>query len=228
MKKCTQKKQWLSFPKLAVITASMGLFGSAYAYSNLAYNPGFELFETTDTIVQLAFQSTDFTTPVTANGWTFSGHAGPDWWDLSKRTGAWDAYVNAPVHGVSGSVSQTVATTPGASYTVSFWLSGNCCAAGDISVTFGGDGFSQSYSQQMHFGWEEHSFTTIAADSLTEFMFSGQNLDGTFFIDDISITGPEANSVPLPSTFWLLCSSLASLGIIGKGRNIRNAVRRIP
>jgi hypothetical protein len=203
----------------------MGLCGSAYADSNLLENPGFELFEAADPVAQSAFESTDFASPATAGGWTFSGHSGPDWWDGSAHAGSWDAFVNAPVHGVSGSVSQSIATIPGESYLVSFYLSGNCCAGGDINVSFGSTGFSQSYPHSSSFAWEEHSFSSIATAANTLFLFSGQNLDGTFFIDDISIIGPSPNPVPLPSAFWLLGSALASIGIIGKrgGKNDRKA-----
>lgn len=119
-------------------------------------------------------------------GWVFAGNAGPDSHDL-PHSGGWAAYVNAPIHGVSGSVSQSIDTLTGHSYLVSFWLASNCCAAGHVSVKFGDTEMAwDDLPQRMPF--TRYEFPVMGAGASQEFVFSGQDLDGTYFIDDVAIT----------------------------------------
>ena len=151
---------------VCVFLVSGAAFTCPNAYSgNLVIEPGFERGGT---------------------NWTFVDNAGPDNWD-TPHMGAWSAYVNAPTHGVSGSVSQTVPTEPLHAYQVTFWIASNCWAAGDLSVSFAG------VTKKWHnlppcMQYKKYSFTATANDTSSLFMFSGSNLDGTYFIDDITIS----------------------------------------
>jgi hypothetical protein len=143
------------------------LFSSAAGEQpvNLVMNPGFESG---------------------TNGWTFIGNSG--WHILSPGNPAHSGNAEAYVNIASGSVSQTIATTPGGLYLVKFWLSANGFSSfANITASFAGvTGFSRSYGPGA-FGYVEHTFVVKATQSLSTFVFAGVMSGGTFFIDDVSI-----------------------------------------
>jgi len=163
--------------------------------ANLVTNPGFEL-------------GTD--------GWTFTGDGGWDNHDLA-HTGNAEAYVNI----ASGSVSQTIATTSGSVYVVSFWLSANgFSSSATIMASFGSTtGFAKSYGSGA-FGYQLQSFTAQATGTTTVFTFSGVMNGGTFFLDDVSIvpTVQVAPQISIQPTSQLVVpgdTTAFSVGVAG-------------
>lgn len=151
-------------------------------------------------------------TPVTLYAWNFTGSSGITTWDTS-HTGVASAYVNAFISGASGSISQSIPTVAGSSYLVDFWLAGNCCAAGNILVSFGDTlGFSYAYNMYSAFAFTKYSFTATATSALTVFSLTGTNLNGTFFLDDVDISDHPSNStVPEPESVFLVGIGLACI-----------------
>jgi hypothetical protein len=174
--KTKNKLVLVSIYKLAAVAVCMLAPLASVRAQNLIQDPSFEL-----------------SSPV----WSFAGSSGLT--SSSYPHGSVSAYVNAPVHGTTGSVSQTISTVVGQSYTVDFWLAANGVAGGDVTVSFGNTtGFSQTYAWPTYFDWTEYTFTTVATASSSTFTFAGTNLDGTFFIDDVSVTGTNTPP-PQPS-----------------------------
>lgn len=140
--------------------------------------------------------------------------------------GSCAAYKN--VFDPSASISQTITTTVGQTYLIDVWLAINCCASGDVSVSFGGvqgyDYLSTTDPTPNHY--TEHSFTSIASSSSTALLFAGTASGGTFFIDNVSVTAvatPEpVYRVPLGAL--LLCF----LGLRWSGWHRERVVRIVP
>lgn len=186
--------------RLAFLTVALcGLFIAVQTKAdNLVSNPGFE--------------TGDF------NGWTLSGAGVPD--DsgffygvdgLDPHSGALAAYFG-PVGGILN-VTQTLATTPGATYTVSFWLDQSVDTpapyVNSFAISFGGatlftatDAPGSSYSPYV--------FTSTAASSSTDLAFAFRNDTGFFSLDDVSVTSASA-AVPEPATAFLLLPILVPL-----------------
>ncbi len=142
----------------------------------------------------------------TAGGWTFIGNAGS-----YATSGAEGGYLNAAD---SGTIEQAVSTVPGALYHIDFFLIANpyfCCAT--IDVAFGGTvGYSATNPPIPDSAYEEFSFDVTATTSSTLFAFSGSNLAGTVWIDNVSVVGAASPSIPEPGSLALLAGGLMGLG----------------
>jgi hypothetical protein len=116
----------------------------------------------------------------------------------ASHTGDWAAFVNRlGQDGPYGSVTQTVPTTVGQSYRVSFWVAGNCAGGGSLTVSFGNNQISWSdYGADVPY--TEYGFLAKATSNSTTFSFSGQNLTGTYFLDDVTVVA-ATNAPPIPT-----------------------------
>ena len=126
---------------------------------------------------------------------------------------------------LSNSIKQDVATTPGSSYVVTFSLAAKVYAQvpGSVSVNWGGSTiFSHLFSSGLY-GYTDYTFTVNALSPTTalQFQFSDSPITSdTFYLDDVSITGRRARSVPdTGSTFPLL--GFALLGVAVLRRKLR-------
>ena len=92
----------------------------------------------------------------------------------------------------NNSISQNVATTPGSSYVISFWLAADVSHGGSpsVSVNWGGSTiFSDSLTSS--FGYTEYTFTANALSPATQLQFQFFSIFGNhFYLDDISVTPP--------------------------------------
>lgn len=155
----------------------------------------------------------------TESGFTFPAQDGNQWLDL---TGLASNTLNE-------GVQQTVSTTAGASYSLSFWMGNLLGAAGGLgntssldvllngsslsTFTFGGGGNSLA--------WQQVSLTFIATSSSSTVAFLNRDpsSDGNNALDDVSL---ELTPVPEPASILLFGSGLAALAV---GRHYR---RRAP
>jgi hypothetical protein len=169
---------------LSVAALMLGFFVTVHA-QNLIVDPSFELLSPAWSYVGIA-------------GITGPGHTGTNC-----------AYVNAQEPSIPGSVSQTVNTVVGQSYTVDFWLkasqdftlggSGNGYNDYEVAVSFGDTiGFSTNYVAPPTFDWTEYSFTAVATAPTTTFSFAVNNIASTFYLDDVSVI---LNTSPSPTVF---------------------------
>jgi hypothetical protein len=110
-----------------------------------------------------------------------------------------------------GGIMQTVATTPGTTYNISFWLqSGYSGFPNSIDVTFDGDSLFSAVDMD-HIFWTQFSFDRIASGSSADLVFRFYSVPDYYDLDDVSVVvTPE--ETPEPSTLALLGSSALGLG----------------
>ena len=161
-----------------------------------------------------SFGSGDFT------GWMLSGNTSftgvcnaetcPGGFTPDSNYGAFFGAVDEPT-----TLQQTVATTTGDQYTLSFYLADPQGGAPDyFAVNFGSasttmDNFAGS------FGWQEYELTTTANSSETVLSFSLRNNPGFWFLSNIMVEESPGNA-PEPGTIVLFATGL--LGIAGVAR----------
>ncbi len=174
-------------PAMMVVMAAIA--GPAAADpTNLVTNPGFETGDMT--------------------GWSGDGAFAATNYDEGANSGLYAAffgYVNA-----LGSISQTIATTAGESYTFSFYFASDGGTPNEFQAYFGNTQVFESLNAPA-FGYTLESFTVAAIDVNTTITFSGQNNPSWQALDDVSVT---ANDVPEPATLAVLGSALFGLGAL--------------
>lgn len=161
---------------------------SALAAANLISNPSFEL------------GSTD---------WVFSGGGAGTCPSpcTAPHTGDAAAYKNL-FDGGMGTISQTVATTPGTTYTIELWLADNTFESGTVTASFGSVLGVVATAADTSTTYRQYTFTATALGPATDFVFAGTVAGGTFFLDDVSVS-----PVPEPSQLALWLAGLVALGM---------------
>ena len=166
--------------------------------TNLVLNPGFETGDFTD--------------------WTATAAN-----DLFVGTGS--GYAHSGTYGAQlgtvgsiGSLSQSIATSPGASYDVSFWFNEHSGPTNEFSASFAGDTFlSLTNYEPDGNGWEQFSQVITASSSSSLLSFTERQDPGYQGLDDISVV--QVSAVPLPGGVGMLGSALLGLmGIAGARR----------
>jgi len=117
-----------------------------------------------------------------------------------------------------GGIFQTLATTAGASYHVSFFI--NQLVASTNTFEFNWDGGVAEWSYaDINPGYTTLNFDLIATTSSTDLRFTFSNPPGSWAFDDVSV---EAHAIPEPASLVL-----AGLGIAGliAARRPRDAAR---
>jgi choice-of-anchor C domain-containing protein len=156
-------------------------------------------------------------------GWTVGG-AGVDWHQNSfEIQNAFDGTkmvdLNLQGGGLSdtGTLSQSFATTPGASYTLTFYLAGPNTSFPDprqVRVDIAGIDqiFSQAASNNLALVWGKETLPFAANAATTTLMFSSVNGSGFWgpFLDNVSV---DPSAVPEPSSLVLGCLAIVSLGL---------------
>jgi len=154
------------------------------------------------------FEAGDFT------GWTLSGSDTNDIFvddgsqsGINPHSGNYLAALG-PVGSVSY-LSQTLATTPGAVYSLSFWLdSPDGLTNNEFLVSWGGETlFDQTNLSEIP-GWTNLQFTVVATGSSTALQFGSRDDNSYLGLDDISV-------VPAPLGFASVRLSGADLVLKG-------------
>jgi FecR-like protein len=135
----------------------------------------------TGLIVNGGFETGDF------SGWTRSGNSG-----FTSVTSS-PFYVNSGTFGASlgpvgsdGILSQTLQTTPGKAYIVSFALRSDGLFANDFSASWGGQTFFSQVNMP-NVGWMPLSFTEVATESSTTLQLGFRDDPGFLGLDDVSV-----------------------------------------
>src|SRR5437868_14308655 len=138
-----------SLPKLLITLAVAAAFSFAHpAKANLITNPGFETGDVT--------------------GWTKVGLADV----IRMNSGIAPHSGNFQARLFTGTLTQSVATTPGASYTINFFLAlASNQSNNSFSVSWGGVPIL-SLTNQSPFGYTEYSFTETASTASSALVFS--------------------------------------------------------
>ncbi len=166
------------------------------------------------------------------SGWTVSGtdsspsdngiYYGVD--NADAHGGNYGAYFG-PLGGIEN-LDQTVATTPGTAYTISFWLAQSPAAStpyvNSFAVSFGGPTL-YSQANVPGSGFSQYSFasTALSAGSLLEFSF--RNDTGFFSLDDVSVSANGSSAAPEPATPLLVGAAFVSFLLL---KTARKAVPR--
>jgi hypothetical protein len=167
-------------------------FQTLYHWRLVATNgagAGFGHDSTLSLVVNGGFETGDFT------GWTHRGNTLDDDVDTNPdavHSGSYGAYFG-PV-GSFGYISQTLATVPGQSYLVSFWLDSPFGEPPTrFRVSWGGETLHDEVDSGQ-FDWTSMVFRVTATAWSTELQFGFQNDEDYFGFDDVSvlpITPPE-------------------------------------
>lgn len=121
-------------------------------------------------------------------GWGSSGDAfvddGTGGFGISPHSGSWAAVLGTI--GFPGYLSQTLTTTPGATYQLSFWLEGNGATPNEFSVSWNGNTI-YSQSNVGAGGWINLQFMLTAAGPQTVLRFDFLDDPGNLGLDDVSV-----------------------------------------
>lgn len=118
---------------------------------------------------------------------------------------------------LSGSVSQTLSTIAGQSYTLSFWLASDGLTPNLFKVLWDGSTLSDQTNIPAQ-GYLEQTYSVQGTGTDT-LMFYGGDGPGYLSLDDVSVIG---SAVPEPASFTLLTLGIAS--IAGYGWRRRNSL----
>jgi hypothetical protein len=160
-------------------------------------------------VVNGDFETGDFT------GWTLTlsptsligvdGY-GPHDGNFSAYFGASDPY---------DTISQTLTTTPGTHYTVSFKLDSEF-TSGDTAGfvgSFGGTPFISLTNANADFTFTTFTFDVVASSASSVLSFAGFNNNWFYTLDSVSVS-----AVPEPGTYALLGLGLAAVGAAARRR----------
>ena len=192
-----RKQPWKALSRILFALTAVAALSLAYpASANLITNPGFE--------------TGDFT------GWTHLGGAVVGTFDgVAPHSGNFQARIGLP-GGQPGSLTQFLATTPGSSYTIDFWLA-NPFFTNNFIVSWGGAPIL-SLTNPGAFGYTEFTFTETASTASTSLSFLSPADSGIFFLDDVSVE-PAGVGVPDGGTTVSLLSG-ALLGLAALRRKL--------
>jgi hypothetical protein len=161
--------------------------GSSQSQSNLVVNGGFE--------------TGDFT------GWDGGGNDVDDGSDSDTipHTGDYEAEFGSV--GELGYISQTLSTTPGATYLLSFWLnSPDGQTPNEFQVSWNGTTLFDE-TDIPAIGWTNIQFVVTATGSSTELQFGAQDDPSYLALDDVSVVSSQSEFDPALGTTNLTWST---------------------
>jgi hypothetical protein len=170
--------------KILLIIAVLASAAVSARAQNLVINPGFE--------------SGDFNPGWTNNGGNFVNSA-------NSHTGTYAAWMGAV--GSDGSFQQSIATTPGQLYNVSFWLESPGGTPNDFSASFAGVTF-YTITNAGAFPYTQEVGNIMATSASSLLLFSARQDPSYWHVDDVDV-----HAVPEPGTLGLV--ALGALGLVG-------------
>ncbi len=151
---------------------------------------------------------------VAPSGWSFTAGSG----SFSNVSGNPNSGFNAYAFGATGTVdtiTQTLSTVNGQSYTITFYVAGDPTAPHDQLVASWDGGAVTTITDDVGpiTTYAQHSITVTGTGSDT-ISFGGLDTGANYiFLDDVSVV-VNTISAPEPASLLLLCAGLAGLGLI--------------
>jgi hypothetical protein len=215
-----------------VFSCLLSMQGQAVAASicdgtagNLVLNCGFETGDLTSWTVA----GND--TPL-SEGVLYGGELGADPFDsILPNSGAGQAFV-ADLVANATMFSQVLATTPGDTYAVSFYLAqdtapGGLCGAvqcsNELQASFDGISLVATSAIPVE-GYTQYSYTETAADASSTFSITLGNDLGQFLVDDVVVADTTVASTPEPSAWLLMLAACGITGVAGVKKFRRSAI----
>ena|GEM_PF-3512060 len=172
--------------------------------------------QTLITVANPGFETGDFT------GWQKTPAAfGTDLRVASdnSHTGTYDAAFAGAKVGSYDSLSQSLVTVAGHSYTVNFYLENlpfsqnQGAPSNGFQASFAG-ALGYNVTDQSAFSYTDELFTATAAGPTSTLQFGGYNVPSSYRLDDISVTDNTPSAAPEPSQLSALALSLLAVGTL--------------
>jgi Protein of unknown function (DUF642)/PEP-CTERM motif len=191
-----------NFLAMLIIMACM-LFSAQLASANLVTNGGFEDGTTVN------YNMVD---------WSGIGAFQASSGDYGHVSHGGNFYAGFGWVGRLGSITQTLATTPGQQYDLSYYFASDGYFTNQFVTTVGGNVlFDQSNIPFQ--GWTLYDYVFTATSSLTDLTFSGRDDPAWLALDDVSVTPVGGTPAPEPATMLLL--GLGLVGLAGARRKFK-------
>jgi hypothetical protein len=182
--------------RICKAVAVIGILSGAtvQARGGLVVNGGFESGDTTGWTINYAFAS------------GYPEAYGP------AHSGDYALELNAYIEGDYDEIYQDIATTVGATYTMSFWLKNAQTQPeyNDFQALWDETTLLDTLKNSPAFDYAQYSFTVTATSATSRIRFRSYNFAGSYYLDDVDVS-IQATPVPEPSTF----ASASAAGLIG-------------
>ncbi len=190
----------------ALLAGALLVAGPAGAAANLVANPGFETGDFSGWIVTVGGSGSDV-------------DLGVDQYAADVDSGSWGAFLG---NADTSAITQVIATTPGATYRVSFELDVYQSQAfdGGLSVSLGGHPVVTLVEPAETDSFVEYSAVVTASAGASQLVFSGSDPGGWFGLDDVSVT-QLSSPIPEPTTGALAIAGLALVAGAARRRSRR-------
>ena len=153
-------------------------------------------------------------------------------WTLGGNTTSAQMYINGQAEsgsfaaalgsvGSDGTLSQTLQTTAGQQYTLSFWLANNSSSSDDFTAKWNGATVLALTSTPAQ-GYTEYTFTVTATGGTSTLEFDARQDPSHWSLDNISVT-PVGTVAPAVGTVAPTISSIAespSSGVLNAGKTV--------
>ena len=140
------------------------------------------------------------------SGWTLGGNEGSTQWGPqifidTNSEGATPYAAGMGSIGADGTLSQTIATTAGQTYTLSFWLQNEASGTNDFKAIWNGQTLL-SLTNAAQSGYTQYTYNVTATGSTTTLEFSAANGSSQWDLDNVSLTpaGSTTTTPPAGST----------------------------
>lgn len=139
-------------------------------------------------------------------GWTQGGNTYASGVGNLFHTGQYGYEMGPPT--TTGSLTQTIATTPGNTYYFSFWVK-NMSAGSNEFTAYWDNTPLVSFQNAALFYFTQYSFTVTAEDAATDVRFVYRHDTDFYGLDDVSVV-----PAPEPATLTLVLLAAAGLWLI--------------